>query len=705
MRAHSQTTSALFALFYVFTCFVTVSYAVGDSAAIDVSPILKDRDAAATIDRSFISYSVEHMALPGFTKSQFTNNILNAWFSKTGGRPGVRIGGSGMDKSTFVPNQEETVKFVGKPKSQYFFGPSYFSEVANYFPKDTQVTFGLNLANTTDNWANTVEFAVAAKENIPQIKEFEIGNEVDNFVINRLRQEPWTTKEYSEQWKTVADLVKAKISDVRFQAAVYANGFKDDFNLRTLVDTGVNKDKFEIPTYSVHFYPQSFCSGRAETRLDKLVDHNLLNQQLAEFDPQIQAAVNGGGQFTFAESNTVSCSGAAGISDTFGAALWLVDYALSAAGRKVQRVYIHNAQTTPYSMFIPKATRGLETGVRPMAYGMYFLAEALALPEQNLDLRFKVTPVELPGNPGDMAVYGLYADRLQKPEGVAGGIQLVESKVRVTKTKIFEAGTSVEVKVKKTKVPKATRAEIKTLTLTKVLTAVRTMTMTTTTTIFETKTVTGSRIENGVMTIEKIVMVQGRVAMGEVVTTSRSKTTETQTIVTKVTKTEFQAKETTITKTITRKTPVTKKIVEDEIKTITTTVEGSQPSNAPEGIYLARAVVLNLSAFNTSEEAALDCRSCSDPSPKGFDSARERKRTSVTLSGFQPSHKLKLLRLQAPGLNAKSKASVSGLTFNDENGEIASEVQPESVIVDGEGKVTFGILESEGVLLVDETVK
>lgn len=61
------------------------------------------------------------------------------------------------------------------------------------------------------------------------------------------------------------------------------------------------------------------------------------------WQPRIQSVRSqlGPDSFVIGEYNSVSCSGKAGVSDTFGQALWLLDTTLYAASINVSRLYIH----------------------------------------------------------------------------------------------------------------------------------------------------------------------------------------------------------------------------------------------------------------------------------------------------------------------------------------------------------------------------
>ncbi|KAK6540078.1 hypothetical protein TWF694_008908 [Orbilia ellipsospora] len=711
-----STTSFLFSLVYFYSSLITESTAQGSSTVINVSPTLDSSSSAPTVDRSLISYSIELVVSPAFLETPFTNNVLNVWQSKTGGRPNIRLGGTAMDKVSYIPSQSEAVAFQGKASGLWYFGPSYFPMLKNYFSGDTQITLGLNIANRTNNWANTIEFATAAKQNVPQITKFEMGNEADSFVRNKLEKGTWTVTQYSQEWIALAKQLVAKVSNVAFQAGGFAGTFKMGFDIQGLVNAGINNKNYKIPSFNSHFYPLSFCSGRAQASLDNLVDHNLLNTKLDKYNSQIAAAKTGGGTFSFGETNSVSCGGAAGISDTFGSALWLVDYALSSAARGVDNIFLHQTPTTHYSMFIPKDNAKHKMGIRPMAYGMIFLAEALALPVQNSPTKFMVKPLALPDSPNDMAVYGLYSNRRQEPQ-IPGYIphqgapafrrvQTVTRTIRVTSTEVIRAGISTERRVRHTRFPQGKITEVRTLTRTSVVTSFSLSVFPTTVTSFQTNTLTVDNISNGVLIRSELVQVIGKVGVTTTTSTSTALSTSTETIVTTRVKQNYQTKTVTETVTVTRNKATTKKHINNRKtiarETITLSAVGSFPTNS--GLFLARAVVLNLKPFNTSDTSALSCRSCGEAGAAGFGTPGQRPNNQITMSGFQPNHTLKVLKLQAPGLNAKSQVNVSGFTFNEADGTVASEAKPQTVQVDGDGNVKFSVQDSEAVLLVDETV-
>ncbi|KAH8087289.1 hypothetical protein HD553DRAFT_340451 [Filobasidium floriforme] len=148
-----------------------------------------------------------------------------------------------------------------------------------------------------------------------------------------------------------------------------------------------------IQSYADHAYPQSAC-GSSTTNLQSLQSHANIVNFVKGFAPEIAAARAQGIDHVFGETNSATCGGG-GISPTFGAALWIVDYVLQSVRAGSKRLYFHqgtigNCQYCwwgRYSMGNPY-------------YGAVLATRALAGISQ-------VT--QLDDGTSDYAAYGLYA--------------------------------------------------------------------------------------------------------------------------------------------------------------------------------------------------------------------------------------------------------------------------------------------------------
>ena len=91
---------------------------------------------------------------------------------------------------------------------------------------------------------------------------------------------------------------------------------------------------------SQHHYSGSFCSGNNGI-LQDLMSKASIRGNLTEFAADIAAVKQKGLTYVLGETNSFSCHGAPGVSNTAGAALWALDYALLAGQLGITRLYFH----------------------------------------------------------------------------------------------------------------------------------------------------------------------------------------------------------------------------------------------------------------------------------------------------------------------------------------------------------------------------
>lgn len=88
---------------------------------------------------------------------------------------------------------------------------------------------------------------------------------------------------------------------------------------------------------SQHHYSGSCEAGT----LPGLMDKPSIRSNLTQFTSGISAVHAKGLTYVLGETNSYYCHGAAGVSDTAGAALWALDYTLFSATLGIDRVYFH----------------------------------------------------------------------------------------------------------------------------------------------------------------------------------------------------------------------------------------------------------------------------------------------------------------------------------------------------------------------------
>ncbi|KAH9858510.1 glycoside hydrolase superfamily [Lenzites betulinus] len=320
---------------------------------------------AASVDPSLVSVSVEFFAFPGYTQISGTNKCLANLASLRGSPPAIRIGGTTQDRATYDANLQSAVNYtVATPAdapTSLTYGPSFFT-LASQLKGD--VTIGLN--RQLNNQANSLSAGSRAKQSMGNLFAIELGNEPDLYASSS----PIAT---GTGWSESIDITNegkwftamAPTLGNIFQGAVYLS-----WNTQQLVSSIGNAALNTIKTISRHSYPQSACGG-ASTNLPNLMNHAGIVSYVSQYKAEATAAHNAGKRFFLGETNSATCGGG-GISPTFGAAMWIVDYVLQSALIGVERLYFHHGTigNCAYCWWGQNA-------VYSPYYGAYFVSEFL----------------------------------------------------------------------------------------------------------------------------------------------------------------------------------------------------------------------------------------------------------------------------------------------------------------------------------------
>lgn len=375
---------------------------------------IPDNLSTRVLRKDVYGYSFEPGWMPDFVASDLTANLLEKITRIVGTPPPVRVGGNTADVTFYKEDlNATTVVYPSSSDVSYFNVTSaWYEQWGNYFPENTELIYTLNFGDMQNNFANAIAEAKAVIKTLgSKLRLIEIGNEVDHFVGGGYRSEPWGVAEYIPQWRNISDRImdadwyKNQKSPPDFQAGVIADPpwvpdqrvSGNDFDTINLTRAGL-VDPDYIKTYAMHLYPQSTCDTDRwlRMRLDLLSNHTVMWLNISQYVPQVAAAEEAGSVFVLGETNSISCGGHSGISDTFGAALWGVDYVLGAASIGAQQLYFHQGAQSEYSSFTPIAYEykgeNLTAGIRAPYYGHYFISKVVsgsdtlhvaALPEAN----------------------------------------------------------------------------------------------------------------------------------------------------------------------------------------------------------------------------------------------------------------------------------------------------------------------------------
>ncbi|ORY63264.1 uncharacterized protein BCR38DRAFT_458453 [Pseudomassariella vexata] len=384
--------------------------------------------------RPFVSdvygYSIEPIWVDAYLSTPLAANLLNIIANVTGKHPPLRIGGNSADATyqhAILSTGNDSVALPSLPDAvQLNITPTWYRTWSDYFPQGSDLIFTLNFAVNDSAWVNGLAQAEAAHEALgSKLKAFELGNEIDHWINKGWRDETWRVDTYLSQWRNLTGQIvnspwyKNATNPPTIQSGVFADppwvpdqqDEMDDFDIVNLTAQEFQSDRDLISSYAIHLYPQSTCDTERWYRmsLDLLSNHTTLWLNVSQYIPQVAAAEAAGTPLVMGETNSVSCGGRSGISDTFGAALWGVDYVLMAASLGIQKVYFHLGAQSEYSSFTPQGYEykndTLTAGIRPGWYGHYFVAKAMAAPENET-----LSLAALPGaNSSELSGYAVYS--------------------------------------------------------------------------------------------------------------------------------------------------------------------------------------------------------------------------------------------------------------------------------------------------------
>ncbi|KAE8404908.1 hypothetical protein BDV37DRAFT_282440 [Aspergillus pseudonomiae] len=357
---------------------------------IDV-PASAPTNASAQLIDAPVGLSLEFFTFPAYMNDvDATKTCLQNLKELTGTWPPLRIGGTTQDRATYDASSSSAVTYtVSDPAdapSSLTFGPPFMSLAASY---GGQVIVGLN--RRLNNQSNTIAAAALAKDTINNLYAIELGNEPNFFSDS----DPIAD---GASWDAAADYK----SQVAWQDAVCQNLSASGlisagvyFGTSPMSITGLSSVEGEandlVKDYCSHNYPQSPSTAD----LAGLMSHSGIASQIQPFASEAAAAAAKGKAHIFGETNSAT-QGGGGISPTYGAGLWILDYVMQTLLLGTQALYFHQGTigNCPYCWW------GRYNMGAPY-YGAYFATMALANADQIAPLDDQTTPY---------AAYAIYQD-------------------------------------------------------------------------------------------------------------------------------------------------------------------------------------------------------------------------------------------------------------------------------------------------------
>lgn len=261
-------------------------------------------------------------------------------------------------------------------------GPTFF-EAADRFPTGTPITWGLNLAYNDDDYIDrivTMAQQVIDRCTNVDIVSFEIGNEPDLYYSSsEFRDSSWSGAIYTEEWLSRASAIYQQVLEPKgltssfFEAGATSHTSGTTFAISQLVTDGITQvtnGSSYVSLWTQHDYTYFYGVATYDLTLDAVLDFDLVeNQFLAQAEDQLTQSNDTSYGYALREMGWVGPAGAINVTDTFGGALYTLNFLLYAASLNMSGVNFHMTQGSYTSAWQPVTLDGVAPYPRPLYYG------------------------------------------------------------------------------------------------------------------------------------------------------------------------------------------------------------------------------------------------------------------------------------------------------------------------------------------------
>lgn len=304
-----------------------------------------------------LGYEISSVSIPGLMSSQ--NRTYVQLVKNLGAAGTMRVGGITADYASFAPNAQA----ISTPKRSVV-NLANIRELASMLQATGwKLIWCLNLGTGDPEQAASEAEAVAGEVE-GNLLAFEIGNEPDLFNRGSSSHRPATYNygDYLREYRKYKAVIRAKIPNAAFAGPDAATEI--DWVSRFAVDEGS-----DLQLLTHHYYRE--CANASSSQ-DKLLH---TDPKLAPLLAQLNAATAASKvPYRLCETNSFCGGGKPGVSDTFGSALWVVDFLwkLAYAGSAGVNMETGVNQLGFVSSYSPIA----DNSAKPEYYGLLAFAHA-----------------------------------------------------------------------------------------------------------------------------------------------------------------------------------------------------------------------------------------------------------------------------------------------------------------------------------------
>lgn len=319
--------------------------------------------------------------------SPSSNNIEH--FPK-GKPPHIRLGGNTQDYMIYDASQNQWAQTHNDNASgngsikwdSMLIGPNFF-EAANRFPKGTPVTWGLNLAYNADDYIDRItsmaEQVMNRCTNL-DIVAFEIGNEPDlYYVSSKFRDSTWTGTVYTEEWLSRAAAIYQQVLEPKglrqafFEPGATSHTSGTTFGISALVSDGITKQtngSTYVSSWNQHDYSYFIGVATIPCTIENVLNFDTNENQFQnQASDQVTASEATPYGYALREMGWVGPVGVQNVSDTFGGALYTLNFLLYAASVNLTSVQFHMTDSSYTAAWQPIEVDGVAPYPRPLYYG------------------------------------------------------------------------------------------------------------------------------------------------------------------------------------------------------------------------------------------------------------------------------------------------------------------------------------------------
>jgi hypothetical protein len=217
----------------------------------------------------------------------------------------------------------------------------------------------------------------------------EIGNEPNSYTQHAMRSEPWGFSQYAEEVATYRSAIEAAAPGI----PIYGPDVSGSSAFETW---GPGEAVAEQPALLTgHHYPLG-CEQQPPPSITRLLSPSIRAKEVASVRRYVAISRAGNLPFRLDETNSVSCGGVAGISNTFASALWAAGFLpeVMAAGAVGVNMHGNPTNCNGYSPVCAAGPYELSTGelvAQPEWYALLMARELIGAQPLPTTVRVKPT--------------------------------------------------------------------------------------------------------------------------------------------------------------------------------------------------------------------------------------------------------------------------------------------------------------------------